>query len=57
MYLGEAVPAPFMSERRRNGHIRNVYMITMNKTIIQKITSFLWFDHDAEEAAKFDREV
>jgi predicted 3-demethylubiquinone-9 3-methyltransferase (glyoxalase superfamily) len=25
----------------------------MNKTIMQKITPFLWFDHDAEEAAKF----
>ena len=25
----------------------------MNKTITQKITPFLWFDHDAEEAAKF----
>ena len=24
----------------------------MNKTITQKITPFLWFDHDAEEAAK-----
>jgi len=29
------------------------YMTTMNKTIMQKITPFLWFDHDAEEAAKF----
>ena len=26
---------------------------TMNKTIKQKITPFLWFDHHAEEAAKF----
>lgn len=25
----------------------------MTKTITQKITPFLWFDHDAEEAAKF----
>jgi predicted 3-demethylubiquinone-9 3-methyltransferase (glyoxalase superfamily) len=25
----------------------------MNKTIMQKITPFLWFDHNAEEAAKF----
>jgi len=25
----------------------------MNKTITQKITPFLWFDHDAEEVAKF----
>lgn len=25
----------------------------MTKTIMQKITPFLWFDHDAEEAAKF----
>ena len=25
----------------------------MNKTIMQKITPFLWFEHDAEEAAKF----
>ena len=25
----------------------------MNITIMQKITPFLWFDHDAEEAAKF----
>ena len=25
----------------------------MNKTIIQKITPFLWFDNNAEEAAKF----
>ena len=25
----------------------------MNKTIMQKITPFLWFDHDAEEAASF----
>jgi predicted 3-demethylubiquinone-9 3-methyltransferase (glyoxalase superfamily) len=25
----------------------------MNKTILQKITPFLWFDHDAEEAASF----
>src|SRR5215469_4924091 len=29
------------------------YRTTMNKTIMQKITPFLWFDHDAEEAAKF----
>ena len=25
----------------------------MTKTITQKITPFLWFDHDAEQAAKF----
>src|SRR5215471_14738462 len=25
----------------------------MNKTIMQKISPFLWFDHNAEEAAKF----
>jgi predicted 3-demethylubiquinone-9 3-methyltransferase (glyoxalase superfamily) len=25
----------------------------MTKTIVQKISPFLWFDHDAEEAAKF----
>ena len=25
----------------------------MTKTIIQKVTPFLWFDHDAEVAAKF----
>jgi predicted 3-demethylubiquinone-9 3-methyltransferase (glyoxalase superfamily) len=25
----------------------------MNNTIMQKITPFLWFDHDAEDAAKF----
>jgi predicted 3-demethylubiquinone-9 3-methyltransferase (glyoxalase superfamily) len=25
----------------------------MNKTLIQKITPFLWFDNNAEEAAKF----
>ena len=25
----------------------------MNKSIMQKISPFLWFDHDAEEAAKF----
>jgi predicted 3-demethylubiquinone-9 3-methyltransferase (glyoxalase superfamily) len=25
----------------------------MTKTITKKITPFLWFDHDAEEAAKF----
>jgi len=29
------------------------YRTTMNKTIMQKITPFLWYDHDAEEAAKF----
>ena len=28
-------------------------MTCMNKTIIQKITPFLWFDNNAEEAAKF----
>src|SRR5262249_22338720 len=28
-------------------------MTTMNKTILQKISPFLWFDHDAEEAASF----
>ena len=25
----------------------------MNKTIMQKITPFLWFDNNAEEAAKY----
>lgn len=28
-------------------------MTCMNKTIIQKITPFLWFDNNAEEAAKY----
>ena len=37
---------------------RNVFYIvsyrtTMNKIITQKITPFLWFDHDAEDAARF----
>src|SRR6266581_8598917 len=29
-----------------------VYRAPMNKTIVQKITPFLWFDNNAEEAAK-----
>jgi predicted 3-demethylubiquinone-9 3-methyltransferase (glyoxalase superfamily) len=28
-------------------------MVPMNKTIMQKITPFLWFDNNAEEAARF----
>ena len=49
-----AAPAPFMSEPRRKGHIRNVFdIISYRTTMIQKITPFLWFDHVAEEAAKF----
>jgi predicted 3-demethylubiquinone-9 3-methyltransferase (glyoxalase superfamily) len=48
-----AAPAPFMSGPRRKGHIRNVFDIISYRTMIQKITPFLWFDHDAEEAAKF----
>ena len=49
-----AAPAPFMSEHRRKGNIRNDFdIISYRTTMIQKITPFLWFDHDAEEAAKF----
>ncbi|MGB8937315.1 MAG: VOC family protein [Candidatus Nitrosopolaris sp.] len=49
-----AAPAPFMSGPRRKGHMRNVFdIISYRTTMIQKITPFLWFDHDAEEGAKF----
>ena len=30
-----------------------IYRTHMNKTIMQKITPFLWFDNNAEEAAKY----
>jgi predicted 3-demethylubiquinone-9 3-methyltransferase (glyoxalase superfamily) len=30
-----------------------IYRAPMNKTIMQKITPFLWFDNNAEEAAKY----
>jgi predicted 3-demethylubiquinone-9 3-methyltransferase (glyoxalase superfamily) len=30
-----------------------IYRAYMNKTIMQKITPFLWFDNNAEEAAKY----
>ncbi len=30
-----------------------IYRVHMNKTIMQKITPFLWFDNNAEEAAKY----
>jgi predicted 3-demethylubiquinone-9 3-methyltransferase (glyoxalase superfamily) len=31
----------------------NVFYIVSYRTTTQKITPFLWFDHDAEDAAKF----
>jgi hypothetical protein len=31
----------------------NVYNEKRNKNTMQKITPFLWFDHQAEEAARF----
>src|SRR5215469_13773669 len=47
------LPGCNIINRRSNVFYIISHSTIMNKTILQKITPFLWFDHDAEEAASF----